>query len=339
MTISSFGRLPDGTAIDQATISGGGLTVNVIGLGAALRDMRLDADPQRRPLVLGLKTVEDYLAHSPSMGIVAGRYANRIGKGRFTLGGTAYQLTLNERGRTHLHGGGRDGFGFRPWTVIDSDPHSVTFQIASPDGDQGYPGAVEATVSYRIDTAGDLSIELVATTDAPTILNLATHGYFNLDGGGDILDHVLEIPADSYTPVDGDLIPTGEIAQVGGTPFDFRRARPVRYMIDGRPFRYDHNYCIDSARSAEPRLHARLTGPKSGITLEVFSTEPGVQFYDGAGVNVPVPGTDDRILGPRAGLCLEPQLYPDTPNNPQFGSAVLRPDEVYRQVTRYRLSL
>jgi aldose 1-epimerase len=338
MTIRTFGTLADGTAVHQAVLSAGDLTLDIIGYGAAIRDLTLKTPAGPVPLVLGLETLDDYRTHSPSMGIVAGRFANRIAGGRFSLDGETYQLPLNERGRTHLHGGGKTGFGCRAWTVIDDSPTSVTFRLISPDRDQGYPGNLEATASYSLEEDNQVTIELVAVTDAPTIINLATHSYFNLDGEGDILGHVLEIPAFAYLPVDADLIPTGEIAQAAGTPFDFRRARPVEARVGGEIVGYDHNFCVDRTRTAHPRQMARLTGPKRGITLDVLSTEPGVQFYDGGGLNVPVVGTHGRRFGRRAGLCLEPQIYPDTPNQPDFGSAVLRPGEVYRQITQYRLS-
>jgi aldose 1-epimerase len=338
MAIRTFGTMADGTAVHAATLCAGELSLDVIGLGAVIRDLTLTTPTGPLPLVLGLETLADYLAHSPSMGIVAGRFANRIAGGRFTLDGETYQLPLNERGRTHLHGGGKTGFGNRVWTVIDDSDTSVTFRLLSADRDQGYPGNLETTVSYSLQEDRQVTIELVAVTDAPTIINLATHSYFNLDGGGDILGHRLEIPAFAYLPIDADLIPTGEIAPVAGTPFDFRRARPVDYRIDGTVFGYDHNFCVDRVRAAHPRQMARLTGGVSGVTLDVRSTEPGVQLYDGAGLNVPVIGTHGRHFGPRAGLCLEPQIYPDTPNQPEFGSAVLRPGEVYRQITQYRIN-
>lgn len=338
MAIKTFGTLGDGTAVQQAVLTAGDLTLDVIGLGASIRDLVLKTPDGPVPLVLGLETLEDYVAHSPSMGIVAGRFANRIAGGRFELDGETYQLPLNENGKTHLHGGGKTGFGCRAWTVIDDSPTSVTFRLISADRDQGYPGNLETTVSYSLEEDNQVTIELVAVTDAPTIVNLATHSYFNLDGEGDVLGHTLEIPAFAYLPVDGDLIPTGEIAPVAGTPFDFRRPRVVERRVDGELVGYDHNFCVDRVRAPHPRQMARLTGAKRGITLDVLSTEPGVQLYDGRGLNVPVTGTHGRRFTPRTGLCLEPQIFPDTPNQPDFGSAVLRPGEVYRQITQYRLS-
>lgn len=338
MSISTFGTLADGTKIERAVLEAGGLSLDVISLGAAIRDLTVESASGPVPVVLGLETLDDYVNHSPSMGIVAGRFANRIANGRFTLDGTTYQLPQNERGVTHLHGGGKTGFGMRPWQVTAASDRSVTFRFVSEDGDQGYPGKVIADVTYTVGDDRTVTIDLKAVTDAPTIINLATHSYFNLDGEGDILAHRLQIPAESYLPVDGFLIPTGEIARVAGTPFDFRVERPMEYRLDGQAFGYDHNFCVDSRRAADPRLMARLKGAKRGLTMEVLSTEPGVQLYDGAYLGVPVTGTHGRHFAARAGLCLEPQIYPDTPNQPQFGSAVLKPGETYHQVTVYRFS-
>jgi aldose 1-epimerase len=329
--------MPDGTPVADLTIAGGGLTVGVIGFGAVLREMQFDDGAGPRPMTLGLKSLDDYLHHSPHMGAVAGRYANRIGRGRFPLDGREIQLALNPGSRNHLHGG-VTGFGKSVWTPVETEREACTLEIVRPDGDEGYPGRIRATCRYSIAGDGVLRIELTATTDAPTIVNLATHSYFNLDQSPDILDHHLQIPADFYTPVDDELIPTGAIAPVEGTPFDFRRERPVRLDVAGTRFAYDHNFVVARTAAAAPRLMARLTGPRTGTRLEIHSTEPGVQFYDGAKVNVTPAGLGDRKFGNNAGLCLEPQRFPDTPNNPDFGSAVLRPGETYRQVTEYRFS-
>jgi aldose 1-epimerase len=206
----------------------------------------------------------------------------------------------------------------------------------SKAGEQGFPGRVRALCAYSIPGDGIVRIELTATTDAPTVVNLAGHSYFNLDDTSSILDHRLEIPADSYTPVDDMLIPTGDIASVANTPFDFRMLRPIRQVIAGTRFGYDHNFVVARTRSAEPRLHARVIGPVSGTEMQVWSTEMGIQFYDGAYLGVPVPGLGGRMYGANAGLCLEPQYFPDTPNKPQFGDPRLSPGEEYRQVTDYR---
>lgn len=337
MTVTTFGTLEDGTRVDRVTIAGGGLVVDLIGYGASIRDLVVDVGSGPKTRVLGLETLEHYTRHASHMGAIAGRYANRIGRGQFPLDGQTIDVTRNQAGIHHLHGGAL-GFGKRVWSLVDANASEASFQIVAEDGEEGYPGRVEVSCRYRISGDGRLTIELQGTTDAPTILNLATHSYFTLDGGADILDHRIEIPADAYTPVDEGSIPTGELAPVAGTVFDFRGSRPIRLMVDGARVGYDHNFVVARHRTNEPRLVARAVGPKSGTRLDVLSTEPGVQFYDAAKMNVPVVGTYGRRFGPCAGFCLEPQLFPDTPNKPQFGSAVLRPGETYQQVTEYRFT-
>lgn len=330
-----FGRLPDGSAVEEVTIAAGNLTARVITLGAIIRDVRLAG--AAHPLVLGFDAVDGYLDHSPYFGAVVGRFANRIGHGRFTLDGRTYQLAINERDRTQLHGG-PDSFGKRNWRIAARDDLSVTLSLTSPDGDQGYPGKLEATCRYTIEAPSTLRFDAEATTDAPTIVNLAQHSYFNLDDSADILDHRVRIDADAYTATDDYLVPTGEIRPVDGTGFDRRALAPIRLIKDGKRFAYDINYLVAPAKAAATRHQARLESEKSGIALDVWSTEPGVQFYDGAYVNVGVPGLGGRRYGPNSGCCFEPQLFPDAPNHANFPSAVLRPGETYRQTTRFVFS-
>lgn len=330
-----FGRLPDGSAVEEVTIAAGDLTATILTLGAIIRDLRLaGAD---HPLVLGFDDLDGYVNHSPFFGAVVGRFANRIGGGRFTLDGKKYHLPVNEHNRTQLHGG-PEGFGSRNWRIAALDDASVTLALTSPDGDQGYPGTLEATCRYTIEAPATLRFDAEATTDAPTIVNLAQHSYFNLDGSADILDHRVRIDADTYTLTDDYLVPTGDIHPVDGTGFDRRALAPVRLMKDGKRFVYDINYVVAPDRGTEPRHQARLESAKSGIALDIWSTEPGVQFYDGAYVDVAVPGLGGRRYGPNAGCCFEPQLFPDAPNHPEFPSAVLRPGETYRQATRFAFS-
>jgi aldose 1-epimerase len=332
MVRKTFGRTADGATIEEVTLSAGDLTVSVINWGAVIRDVRLKGVDH--PLVLGFDRFEDYLKHSPHFGALAGRSANRIGGGRFTIDGTTYQLTKNENGRTHLHGAG-SGFGKRPWVITSSGPASVTLALQSVAGEDGYPGNVNAAVSYSIEEPSTIRMDAEATTDAPTIVNLAQHSYFNLDDSPDILDHEVRIFADSYTPVDGDKVPTGEIAPVAGTDYDFTKARPIRRMKDGARFVYDINYAAAADKAAAPRPLARLASAKSGVVLDVTSTEPGVQFYDGCMMHVAVPGLGGRPYGVAAGCCFEAQLFPDAPNHPNFLSSVLRPGETYRQTTLF----
>jgi aldose 1-epimerase len=330
-----FGQLPDGSAVEEVTIAAGDLSATVITFGAIIRDVRIaGAD---HPLVLGFDDLDGYLHHSPYFGAVVGRFANRIGHGRFALDGKEYRLAVNERDRTQLHGG-PDGFGRRNWRIVDLSADSVTLALTSPDGDQGYPGTLEATCRYVIEAPSTLRFDAEATTDAPTLVNLAQHSYFNLDGSPDILDHRVRINADAYTPTDEYLVPTGEIRAVDGTGFDRRTLAPIRLIRDGKRFVYDINLVVASARSATPRHQARLESDKSGLALDVWSTEPGVQFYDGSYVNVAVPGLGGRRYGQNAGCCFEPQLFPDAPNHAEFPSAVLGPGETYRQTTRFAFS-
>ena len=329
-----FGQLVDGSAVERVWLKRFGVELSVLSYGAVIQNLVVDTPSGPHSATLGLRTLEDYIQHSPHMGAIAGRYANRIRDGQFSLDGVSYQLTRNEKGRNHLHGG-KFGFGRRVWAVEGLSGDSIRLILVSQAGDEGYPGRVEATCTYRISAPLQLSIELTATTDAATIINLAGHSYFNLGSDGDARDHRLEILADHYLPVDEFQIPTGEIRPVAGTAFDFRTERRVRSDL---PTRYDHTFVSSMAPSSEPRKMARLTAPDSSLALEVWSTEPGVQFYDGGNVSVPVPGRDGQSYGPFSGLCLEPQRFPDSPNHPGFTNVVLRPGETYRQVTEYRFS-
>ena len=335
MTANVFGTTPDGEQIQEVVIVAGELSVHVITWGAVIRDLRLAG--VGHPLVLGFDRLDDYVQHSPYFGAVAGRSANRINHGRFSIDGHDYQVSLNEKGRHHLHGGFR-GFAVRAWRLVDHDAASVTLAIDSPDDEEGYPGAVTARVRYIVEAPMTLRMEAEAVTDAPTLVNLAQHSYFNLDDSPTIIDHQVRIFADAYTPTDADDIPTGEIVAVAGSVFDFRARRPIRQMRSGKRVTFDKNFVIDRAKAAAPRPHVQLRSPKSGVTLEVASTEPGVQFYDGHKLQVPVPGLGGRSYGVCAGCCFEPQVFPDAPNHPGFPSSILRPGETYRQSTRYVFS-
>lgn len=338
MTLSTFGEI-DGTTIHEILIrSPGGAHASIITWGAAVRDLVAPlAGGGEQRVVLGLETMEHYRAHSPYFGAIAGRYANRIAHGRFTLDGRSVQVDLNQAGKHTLHGGGR-GFGKRPWTLAACDSSSATLVLRSADGDMGFPGAMTVTCVYRMVEKATLRVELTATTDAATIVNLAHHSYFNLDGSPDVLDHAMQIAAAHYTPVDADLIPTGEILAVAGTPFDFETPRPIRLEQDGGPFAYDHNWVLAGSRPAPGRLrHAlSLRSPKNGLDMEVHTTEPGIQVYTGAKLDVPVPGLSGARYGRFAGVAIEPQIFPDSPNKPYFPDPTLRPGEVYRQVSEYR---
>jgi aldose 1-epimerase len=330
-----FGYTGDGEPVEQAVLESPDLTMSVLSWGAVIRDLRpRHGAMSGRPLVLGLNSVADYEAHSPHFGAIVGRVANRIANGRARLDGRDVALTHNTADGHHLHGG-RRGFGRRNWRMAEADGVSVALELASPDGEEGYPGAVEARVRYRVDGAAVITV-ICARCDAPTFVNLAQHSYFNLDGAGDVLSHRLRLAAARVTPVDATLIPTGELVAVEGSVFDFRAARPLS-PAGASPTVYDINYCLADAPRATPVYAATLEGA-AGVRLDLATTEPGLQLYDGNGIDVAVPGLDGRLYGARSGLCLEPQHWPDAPNHTNFPSIVLRPGETYRQRTEFRFS-
>jgi aldose 1-epimerase len=345
MTMRVFGRLVD-REIRAVRLATPDAEAEVLEFGAVVRDLKVRRrDGAMQRVVLGLNSIEDYVEHAPHFGAIAGRYANRIRHGRFRLDGIDYQLRLNQDGRHHLHGGGPAGFGKQPWTMVDHDATSVTLVHVSPDGTNGYPGTLQVTCRYQL-VDRTLRLTLTAATDKATIINLCHHSYFNLDGGADILDHNLEVRANVMTPADADLIPNGELQAVAGTPFDFRVARPVRLTAaDGQRHWYDHNFML-RADVSEPSVAtglqiaraATLASAKSGLELQCWTTEPCLHVYDGFKVAVPVAGLDGARYGANAGLCLEPQHAPDSPNLPHFPSTTLRPGHLYRQVTEYRFA-
>jgi aldose 1-epimerase len=339
-----FGQM-DGRPVYETVIrSTTGAEAKIITYGAAIRDLLVPLRSERlQRVVLGLNTLEDYRRHAAYFGAIAGRYGNRIARGRFTIDGQAYQLSLNQDGRHSLHGG-VEGFDKKLWQAAAEDESSVALTLLSPDGDSGYPGNLAVSCVYRL-IGSILRVELTAATDRPTPVNLCQHSYFNLDGGS-VLDHTLELAADFYTPTDVDLIPTGEIRAVTGTPYDFRARRPIRHpQSTGEPFRYDINFVLrrdrleSSGIAHRPLAYAgTLASPKNGLSLEVWSTEPGLQVYDGFKLAMSVPGLDGVPYGANAGICLEAQVFPDGPNRPHFPDAILRPSGVYRQITEYRFS-
>lgn len=347
MGASVFGVLPDGREIREVTLrSKAGATATIMEWGAVVRDMHVPrADGGKQRVVLGLTTLEDYLNHSPHMGAIAGRFANRIRDGAFTLDGEKHQLPKNFLGKHSLHGG-PEGFGRRPWTILDVAENYVVLALHVPAGDQGYPGAMSVLCRYTLREPGTLRVGITATCNAPTIINLCHHSYFNLDGSPDILDHLLQVHSDVYTKSDEELIPTGDILTVAGTPLDFREPHPIRMTgANGERVRYDNNFMLRRDRQEElPKsglsvAHAAtVSSPKSGLKMEVWTTEPCIQFYDASTMNVPVAGLDGVKYPACGGLCLEPQHAPNSPNMSHFPSTVLRPGEAYRQVTEYRFA-
>jgi aldose 1-epimerase len=311
-----------------------GFQVSVITYGGAITSLLA---PNRNgdfgDVVLGFAALEDYVSNPRYFGALIGRHANRIADGRFTLDGVEYQLPKNNNGN-HLHGG-FNGFDKRVWTAQERDD-VLHLSYFSKDGEEGYPGNVEAVVDYRL-SGNELSIEYRAWTDRDTIVNLTNHSYFNLKGDGTILNHELKLNADSFTPVNDDLIPTGEIAPVAGTPMDFRDGKAIGAQLGLTAAGYDHNFVLNDW-DGSLRSVARLHEPASGRVLEILTTQPGMQFYSGNFLDGSFVGKNGDPYVKYAGLCLEPQHFPDAPNRPNFPSTVLRPGEEYRQSTVLRFS-
>ena len=347
-----FGTLKDGTPVEAITLTNGhGMRARIISYGATLQALEVpDRKGKMADVTLGYPDISGYLDHPNYFGASVGRYANRIRLGHFTLDGTQYTLAANNTVNA-LHGGVQ-GFDKRLWKVIEvqSGPTAhVTFGYVSSDGEEGYPGTLTVTATYSLDEANNLTVEYKATTDKPTIVNLTNHALWNLAGeasGKTVDDQVLTIPADSYNPVDAGWIPTGEFRPVAGTVFDFRkpvaigaRIRDARdpQIVIGRG--YDHNYVVARTLSPTPRLLARLADPASGRVMTITSNQPGVQLYTGNFLDGTVAGKGPTVYRQGDGIALEPQIFPDTPNRPEFGSARLDPGQTYRNVMVFRFSV
>jgi aldose 1-epimerase len=326
-----FGTGPNEETVTRMFLSGGGLTAQVLTWGAIIQDLRLDGHDA--PLVLGFETMPDYLHHSPYFGATPGRNANRIGHGKFSIDGHEYHLDRNEGGVTHLHGG-TDGVAKQNWAIVEHTESKVVLTVLDPDGRAGYPGNCTITATYELKPGGVLSVIYETTTDKPTIANVCQHSYFILDGKETTAAHELQIAADRYLPTDERQIPEGGPREVAGTPFDFREMKSVVQEENGRQVLYDHNFCLSDERVAKREV-AHLRSRESDVHLRVLTTEPGVQFYAGFKMHVPVPGLEGRKYGPFSGLCLETQIWPDAVNQEGFPNAVLRPGEVLRQETDY----
>ena len=346
----TFGSMPDGRKADAVVLSNAhGMTARIIALGASIQSLATpDRNGKSANIALGYATLADYLGNPQYFGATVGRYANRIAKGKFTLDGHAYSVPVNN-GVNSLHGGSK-GFDKVLWTVgevkHDADKASVTLSYVSPDGDMGYPGKLTATVTYTLDEANHLSIDYRASTDKTTIVNLSNHAYWNLsgEGSGSVMEHRLTIPGEAYLPVDAGSIPTGEIRKVAGTPFDFRQAKPIGrdirtndvQLLNGHG--YDHNWVISKDEAPALRVVARVEDPASGRVLTLKSSKPGLQFYSGNFLDGTTVGTGGHVYRQGDAFVLEPQLYPDTPNQASFGSARLEPGHEYRNLIVYEFT-
>ncbi len=345
-----FGHLPDGTAIEAVRLRGdNGFEVRLITYGAALQSIFApDRTGRLADVVLGREDLAGYLAVRRFLGATVGRYANRIANGTFELDGERFRLPTND-GANALHGG-LSGFDRKPWTITamgETPTPFVTLSYVSPDGEEGYPGTLKTDITYRISGGTELSIEFSGVTDKPTVVNLTNHSFFNLAGvesGGGILDHRVMIAADTYLPVSAAGIPLDAPGKVDATPFDFRELHPVgarlRDAYEQVQIRqgYDHNFCLRGGATTEPRFAARFEDPGSGRVLELWTNQPGVQFYSGNFLDGTVTGKYGRAHRQYDALCLEPQRYPNTPNCPDFPSARLDPGQVYRHTSLYRFS-
>jgi aldose 1-epimerase len=334
VTVSRFARIGETDILEVRLCTQAGAVAKIITWGAVVRDLVVPGPKGPQRVVLGLETIEDYIERSPYFGAIVGRYGNRIAGARFALDGEEHRLDPNE-GRHQLHGG-PTGFGQRLWSVLDRHRSGVTLGLVSKDGDMGYPGDLFATCTYTLLEPATLRVELQATCNRPTPVNLTTHSYYNLDGTKDVCSHHLLIAGDFITPTDAELIPTGEVRAVAGTSYDFTELRPIgaSQLLQCRTT-YDVNYVLRHPRGALGHA-ATLLSRTSGVGLELWTTEPGVQFYDGHLLDGTLSGLDGAVYGPRAGLCLEPQRFPDGPNRAHFPPCILRPGEVSRQVSEIR---
>jgi aldose 1-epimerase len=347
-----FGALADGTEVDLYTLGAGReLTVKVLTYGGIVQQL-LAPDRTGEPanVVLGFPGLDDYVArNTPYFGAIVGRYANRIANAEFELDGVRHRLPAND-GPNCLHGG-RRGFDKRVWRVTESqstdDGVALALRLASPDGEEGFPGAAVVDVTYTLSRDDSLRIDYRATTDRPTVLNLTCHAYWQLsgEGSGSIEDHVLTVAASRYLPVDDQMIPTGEVAPVAGTPLDFTTPQRIASRLHDSfeqltaAHGYDHHFVLDRADAVSPVPAIRLDDPASGRRLEIATTEPGVQVYTGNHLDGSLAGGSGRPYRRHAGIALETQHCPDSPNRPEFPSTVLRPGQVFASTTVYRLSV
>ena len=339
-----FGKTADGTPVEIYTLRNAkGCEARIMTYGGIVVSLKVpDKNGNFGDVVLGYDKLDDYVKNNPFFGALVGRYGNRIAGGKFTLAGKEYTLALNNA-PNNLHGG-PIGFDKRVWkasTLLTADGPALQLNYLSKDGEEGFPGNLKVTATYTLTADNGLLLNYTATTDKATLCNLTQHSYFNLAGKGDVLNDLVYINADKFTPVDKTLIPTGELKPVAGTPFDFRTATAIgaRINADDEQIKfgsgYDHNWVINKPLG-KLGLVARVTDPTTGRVMEVLSTEPGVQFYTGNFLDGSITGKGGQVYQRRSGLCFEPQHYPDSPNHPQFPSAELKPGQTYQNTILYR---
>ncbi|MFC5460428.1 aldose epimerase family protein [Massilia niabensis] len=343
ITQAPFGQLPDGATITAYTLTNAnGLVAKILDFGGIITELHApDRDGKFADVVLGFDTLAPYQETGPYFGALIGRYGNRIARGRFTLDGKEFVLPANN-GNNHLHGG-TAGFDKVKWdAVVEGDTLRLAYR--SLDGEQGYPGNLDVVVTYTLTGDNELVVRFRAVTDKPTPVNLTQHSYFNLAGQGDILDHVLSIDADAFVAIDAESIPLAALSPVTGTPFDFRTPRPIGERI-GQPDKqlrhglgYDHNFALNKPQGKALTRAAHVCEKVSGRVLELFTEEPGVQFYSGNFLDGSLQGKG-RNYPQRSGFCLEPQHFPDSPNRPEFPNTILRQGEVYQTESRFRFSV
>lgn len=343
---ADYGATPDGESVRIHTLTNSaGIEVRVITYGGIIVSLRTpDRDGDFDDIVLGFDSLDGYLAKHPYFGTLVGRYANRISNGRFTLDGVEYKLAQNNNDN-HIHGGikGFDKVVWRDRPFEGENGVGIVLEYTSADGEEGYPGTLDVQVTYTLNGNNELVCDYRATTDRATPINLTQHSYFNLagQGTGNVLRHLLELNAAAFTPNDAELIPTGEVRPVEGTPFDFRTEMPIGARINSQDEQiqvgggYDHNFVVNQ-KDEGPSLAARVREPVSGRVMEVYTTEPGVQFYTGNFLDGTLTGKGGRVYERRFGFCLETQHYPDSPNRPEFPSTILRPGETYESRTVFK---
>jgi aldose 1-epimerase len=331
-----FGKTREGAAVRIFTLTNNhGVEAGITNYGGRVVSLKVDGVD----VVVGFDSLEGYLNENPYFGALIGRYANRIGHAEFTLDGVLYKIPKND-GDNALHGGPR-GFDKVVWSARELPDGGLELTYLSKDGEEGFPGNCKVTVVYHLADANELKIEYAASTDKDTVVNLTNHSYFNLKGSGDILGHLLQLAADRFTPVDSGLIPTGDLKPVAGTPFDFRKSTAIGARIerDDEQLKlgkgYDHNWVLNK-KGAELSLAARVEEPSSGRVMEVWTTQPGIQFYTGNFLDGTIKGKGGKVIARRSALCLETQHFPDSPNKPKFPTVVLKPGMEFKSTTIYK---